>query len=77
MSITSKVQKYFWDIDPKKAQPKAHPEFYIKRILELGDKKSVSWLKKVYGIKEIIRVSKIAKLSPKSKNYWNQIFNFK
>ena len=74
MSITSGVQKYFWDIDIKKARPKSHPEFYIKRILEIGDKGAVLWLKRVFGTKKIVRVSKKANLSSKSKNYWNNYF---
>ena len=75
MAIASYIQKYFWDIDPLKANPKKHPEFYIKRLLEMGDKKAVSWLKRVFGVKKVTRVSKRVKLSPKSKNYWSRIFN--
>ncbi|MEK7558759.1 MAG: hypothetical protein AAB521_00465 [Patescibacteria group bacterium] len=70
MPIASYIQKYFWDIDPKKASPRSHPEYYIKRILELGDKKSIFWLKTVFGKKKIKQVVSKNRLSPKSKNYW-------
>jgi len=70
MSLKSSIRKYFWDIDPKKAHPKSHPEYYIKRILELGDKKSFNWLKTVFGKRRIKSVVKKSNLSPKSQNYW-------
>ncbi len=70
MPIASYIHKYFWDINPKKAAPKTHPEYYINRILELGDKRSISWLKKVFGLKKIKQVASKSRISPKSKNYW-------
>lgn len=70
MPITPYIRKYFWDIDPQKARPKSHPEYYIKRLLELGDKKALQWLKTVFGKGEIRKVAKEAKLSRKSKAYW-------
>lgn len=73
MAIAQQVQKYFWDIDPHKASPKSYPEFYILRILELGDQRSVDWLKLVYGKKKIKSVMKHGRLSPKSDNYWKLI----
>lgn len=73
MPLPSHIQKYFWDIDPKKAQPKKHPKYYMKRILELGDEKAIVWLKYVYGTKKIKRVALSARLSAKSKNYWRQM----
>lgn len=68
--LPAHIRKFFWDINPQKAQPKQHPEYYIKRILELGDEKSVSWLKNVFGTKRVKTVAQKAKLTPKSKNYW-------
>jgi len=70
MSITSYLGRYFWDIDLKKAKPKSHPEYYIKRILELGDAKAFCWLKIVFGRKKIKHVLEKARISSKSKNYW-------
>jgi len=70
MSVASYVQKYFWEIDPAKARPKSHPEYYIKRILEFGDRKAISWLKTVFGKKKIKQIAEKTHLSPKSQNYW-------
>jgi hypothetical protein len=75
MAIASYMQKYFWDIDPKTANPKSHPAYYIKRILEMGDKKAFGWAKRVFGTKKVVKVSNRAKLSSKSKNFWKLIFN--
>ena len=74
MPLASYLRKYFWDIDPKKAKPKSHPEYYIKRILELGDTTAFNWLKIVFGKKKIEEVLEKAKISSKSKNYWRFFF---
>jgi hypothetical protein len=73
MAIAQYVQKYFWDIDPRQASPKSYPEFYILRILEMGDQKSVNWLKTVYGKKKIKAVVAHSRLSAKSRNYWKLV----
>lgn len=70
MALNFGMQKYFWDINPQKAKPKSHPEYYINRILELGDNKAIAWLKTVFGKKKIKSVAKRGHLSPKSQNYW-------
>lgn len=51
MALPAHIQKYFWDIDPKKAQPKKHSEYYIKRIFEMAhkDERATLWLKQAYG----------------------------
>lgn len=74
MPIHSSLRKYFWDINPKKARPKSHPEYYIKRVLELGDQQALSWLKRTFGKKKIRQIAQKAKLSPKSANYWKLLF---
>lgn len=74
MAVPSYIKKYFWDIDTKKANPRQKPEFFIKRILELGDKKAYEWAKEYYGEGKITEVAKKGKLTPKSKNFWKVIF---
>lgn len=75
MALASYVRKYFWDIDPRTAKPKSHPEYYIKRILELGDRQAFEWLKQVFGLELIKKVVKKSRLSPKAKNYWKLTLN--
>jgi hypothetical protein len=67
------LRKYFWDIDFAKVDPKNKPLFFIKRILELGDKKSFDWIKSFYGLNEIRKVVGQKKLSPKSQNFWQNV----
>jgi hypothetical protein len=73
MPISEHIQKYFWDINPKKAAPKSHPEYYIQRILELGDEQAFEWAKRVYGKEKIKTVAKRVRLSEKSRNYWKTV----
>jgi hypothetical protein len=73
MPINAHIQKYFWEINPEKASPKSYPEYYIQRILELGDEKAVSWLKLVYGKQKIKAVVEKGRLSPKTQNYWELV----
>jgi hypothetical protein len=67
------LKKYFWDIDFEKSDPKSHSEYFIKRILEFGNRKSFEWLKDLFGMKEIRRVVKLKKLSSKSQNFWQNV----
>lgn len=73
MSIPNFLQKYFWDINHKNMDPKKYPEYTIERVLEIGDKKAVVWLRKTYGDKTIKQTLNKIKLSPKSRNYWKQV----
>lgn len=72
MALPIYLHKYFWDINPKDMQPKKYPRYIMERILELGDKKSVAWLVKTYGEKNIKSALGKLRLSSKSKNYWKQ-----
>lgn len=72
--LAPSVQKYFWDIDIASAKPKAHPKYYIERILELGDTRAFEWLKRVYGLEKIKKILPQAKLSSRSKKYWDFYF---
>lgn len=71
MALASYLHKYFWDIDASQATPKKHPEYYIERLLELGNTKAIGWAKRVYGVDKIIKVArKSRRLSQKSRTYW-------
>ncbi len=67
------IRKYFWDIKIEKADPKKHPEYFISRILEFGDRKSFGWLKSFFGMEKIRKVVKSRKLTPKSQNFWQNV----
>lgn len=70
------LEKYFWDVDFKKLDPKKDSYFIIERILEEGDIKAINWMLKNFPkniIKDVLQRSK--KLSKKSANFWAIIFN--
>lgn len=69
MPIPKYLHKYFWEIDLKKGIPKSHPEYYIKRILELGDKRAINWLFNTFGRKTVKKIAQNLRLSPKTKNF--------
>jgi len=76
--ISEHLKKYFWDTDIEKIDVRKHKNYVIERILEMGDERAVSWLKKNFTEKEIIRViQKSRHLSPLSLNYWKLIFREK
>jgi len=76
--ISEYLKKYFWDTDIEKIDVRKHKNYVIERILEMGDERAVSWLKKNFTEKEIIGViQKNRHLSRLSLNYWNLIFREK
>lgn len=74
MILPKSLQKYFWDIDTKKVNVTKKYKYFINRILELGDIKSVNWINKSFGKKEILETINTTKLSPKSKNFWQNVY---
>jgi len=69
------LKKYFWDVDFLKLRKDKDSHFIIERILELGDIKSIQWMRKNFSKKEIKRiVMSSRRLSPRSANYWALVF---
>jgi len=76
--ISSKIKKYFWDINIRELDTSKHSNYIIERLLELGDSEAVKWLKKTYSEDTIIEVVNNSRnLSQKSRNYWEIIYNLK
>lgn len=74
MSIPKFLHKYFWDVEPKKIDLQKNYKYFLSRILELGDKKSINWINNNFDKKTITDTLKISKLSPKSKNFWQNVY---
>lgn len=74
MEIDKNIQGYFWDINPDTASPKDHPRYYMTRILEMGNRKAVEWLFRVFGKPKIKQTLPKLRLSPRSANYWRYYF---
>ena len=69
-------QSLFWDVDPKKIDPKKHARYIIERVLDLGNDNEVRWLTHQYPsklIKETFKKSRA--LHPKSTALWKLIYH--
>ncbi len=72
------LKPIFWDAPFDKIDRDVNKSYVISRILELGDESAVDWLRHYYSsvdLKSILKTSR--SISPKSRNYWNLIFNHK
>jgi len=73
--IPANIRQYFWEVDTKKLNPKKHPEYVIARILEYGRPDAIKWAVKNFDKKLIKKViSKSRELSPRSANFWGEIY---
>lgn len=70
------LEKYFWDVEFKKIDTKANSFDILTRLLEYGDEKAISWMKKnftKFQIQDIL--FHYRSISPQSANFWALIFN--
>ena len=73
--IPKYLHTLFWDVSIETFNPIEYPQYTISRILELGDKEAVTWMKENFSqsqIEDILKEDK--RLSPKSANFWAIIF---
>lgn len=67
-------QSLFWDIDPKKLDPKKQATYVIERILDFGTDQEVRWMYRTYSlstIRKVVRTSRV--LRPKTRALWEAI----
>lgn len=65
------LKKYFWDVDFGKADLQKHRLDIIRRILNYGDEKAVTWMYKNFKTREMkFALSHLRGYSQKSANYW-------
>ena len=75
-AIPKGLKRYFWDVDFRNLDKDKYSYFIIERILELGDRKAVEWMKNNFSKEEVKKVIYSSKnLSRKSANFWQLIFN--
>lgn len=68
-------KELFWDINYKQIDFEKNKEFLVSRVLELGDLKDFTFLKKKYGFEQIKKIAKRVKyLDKKSLNFWSFYF---
>ena len=75
MKTTFNLEKYFWDVNFKNLDVKAHKKYILERILEMGDEQAVKWMEKNFSKEDTLEVLKKSRqISPKSRNFWNLVF---
>ena len=72
------LKKYFWEVDFEKMDPEKHRVYVLRRIMNYGDEKAISWMWKNFTESEIRNILlKYRDLSLKSANFWAVIVNVK
>ena len=75
MKLPKFLNKYFWDVDVKERGGNLHLQDALIRLLEYGDEKAISWLRRNFTKEEIANVLyRLRNISPKSANFWALIF---
>lgn len=70
------LEKYFWDVEFEKIDRKAYSYDVLTRLLEYGDEKAISWIKRNFTKQHIEDVLLHYRgVSPQSANFWALIFN--
>ena len=70
------LKKYFWDVEFKKIDLEKNKIYVLRRILNYGDEKAVTWMYKNFKKPEIKNVlSNFLGYSQKSANYWALILD--
>jgi len=73
--IPKDLHTLFWDVNLENFDPLQYPQYTIFRILELGDRPAIAWLRTTFSedqIKEVIRNEQ--RLSPRSANFWALVY---
>ncbi|MDP2928753.1 MAG: hypothetical protein Q8O01_01640 [Candidatus Omnitrophota bacterium] len=70
------LKKYFWDVDFEKMDAEVSSGNVLARLLEYGDEKAISWMKKNFSKDQVEDVLfHYRSVSPQSANFWALIFN--
>jgi len=78
MPMKPKVMKFrqtlFWDVDPKKIDPKKNARYIIERVADFGDDKEAKWVLDFYDKMTLKKVvAKSRSLMPETKKLWTLI----
>lgn len=69
------IKNLFWEYDTNTFDYNNHKRFIVERILEKGNKNSLSWLFKAYSINDIKNIVETSSnLSNPTKNFWSIFF---
>jgi len=70
------LKRYFWDVEFGKIDAEARSQYVLARLLEYGDEKAVSWMKRNFTKHQVEDVLfHYRSVSPQSANFWAVVFN--
>ena len=70
------LKKYFWEVDFENMDPEKHRVYVLRRMMNYGDEKAISWMWKNFTESEIKNILlRYRDLSLKSANFWAVIVN--
>ena len=76
MKLPGFLEEYFWDVEFEKIDLQRRKVYVLKRIMDYGDQRAVSWMWKNFERQEIKDVlHKYRGFSQKSANFWAVILN--
>jgi len=65
------LRSYFWDVKFEDLDLKKSRTFILKRVLDRGDTKALSWVRQNYTNQEIEKLLLTTRdISPKTANFW-------
>ncbi|MBI4009380.1 hypothetical protein HY357_04040 [Candidatus Roizmanbacteria bacterium] len=74
-NIPKSLYRYFWDVNPKKVNPKESPYFVINRLLDKGNVESVRWVIRSFTKEQIKETFKRFKdFRAQVGNFWSLFF---
>ncbi len=82
MKRTKKLIKFrqtlFWDVNPKKIDPKKNAQYIVERIMDFGTTEEVKWMVYFYDRRTLKKVvANPRRLMPISRNFWHLILGVK
>ncbi|MBI4469445.1 MAG: hypothetical protein HY650_09015 [Acidobacteria bacterium] len=74
--VPRELRALFWDTNLDHFDPQSFPDYVIARVLELGDKDPLHWLKGAFDEDQIVRVIRTERrLTRRSANFWALVYH--
>jgi hypothetical protein len=66
-------KKYFWEIKAKNLDLTKRKVYVLKRLMEYGDAKAISWAWGAFPKKDWLKALKSREISPATKGFWRSL----
>ncbi len=77
-AVPGRFRSLFWDTNLKNVHIKRNSRYIIERILEMGNLDAITWMQRVYTVRDILDVLATSRsLSKKSIHFWELWFGVK